>query len=75
MGSWELEWGDHPARCSSKGEEDAHMFNHKKVVMGFGASNRKPEDDLTPAEKKLLERVAERLIEEHSETLKKLGNE
>jgi hypothetical protein len=35
----------------------------------------KPEDDLTPAEKKLLERVAERLIEEHSETLKKLGDE
>jgi len=52
------------------------MFNHKKVVIGFGASNRRPQDDdLTPAEKKLLEQVAERLIEEHSETLKKLGNE
>jgi hypothetical protein len=52
------------------------MFNHKKIVIGFGASNRKPDnDDLTPAERKLLEQVAERLIGEHSETLKKLGNE
>jgi hypothetical protein len=46
-----------------------------RFVMGFGASNRKPADDLTPAEKKLLEQVAERLLEEHSETLEKLGNE
>lgn len=45
-------------------------------VMGFGASNRKPtSDDLTPAERKLLEQVAERLLDEHSETLKKLGDE
>jgi len=46
-----------------------------RIVIGFGASNHKPSDDLTPAEKKLLEEVAERLIEEHSETLEKLGNE
>ena len=52
------------------------MRKYGGFVMGFGASNRKSaSDDLTPAEKKLLEQVAERLLEEHSETLEKLGNE
>lgn len=49
--------------------------NKYSVVMGFGRSNRKPDDELTPAEKKLLERVADQLLAEHSETLKKLGDE
>jgi hypothetical protein len=42
---------------------------------GFGVSNVRPDDQLTPAERKLLERIAEQLLEEHGETLKKLGDE
>jgi hypothetical protein len=53
-----------------------NWFNKKDgIVVGFGASNVPPADELTAAEKRLLERVAEQLLQEHAETLKKLGDE
>jgi hypothetical protein len=52
----------------------------KKNELGIGFSRglsdgRASTDELSPAERKLLERIAERLIAEHGETLEKLRDE
>lgn len=52
----------------------------KKTELGVGFSRglsngRSSTDQLSPAERKLLERIAERLIAEHGETLEKLRDE
>ena len=52
----------------------------KKTELGIGFSRRLSNgrastDELSPTERKLLERIAERLVAEHGDTLEKLGDE
>ena len=48
----------------------------RRLSIGFAAAaGRRSDEELTPAEKRLLEEVAERLLQEHRETLKTLGDE
>jgi hypothetical protein len=56
------------------------FFNKKdnRPTIGFAGGltpGRGLDDDLTPEERKLLEQIAERLLQEHRETLKTLGDE
>ena len=53
------------------------LFNKNNTIrIGFAKSDRPPDQDkLTPAEREMLEKVADRLLQEHRETLKNLGDE
>ncbi len=56
----------------------AEIFKDSRLTVGFGRGvSGRPADEekLTPAERRLLEQVAEKLLAEHGETLKKLGDE
>lgn len=48
---------------------------NKDFPIGFAGGLRPGEDQLSPKERKLLEQIAERLLQEHRETLKTLGDE
>lgn len=54
---------------------DFNRDNRLNIGFSRALPGGSDQDNLTPAERELLEKIAERLIEEHGETLKKLGDE